>query len=63
MLYNYGPIANPNNAYDKNFMYVHVGDSVVKDIFAGTGKNHGETVEKLKIILNHLPLIQERQLR
>lgn len=52
MLYNYGPIANPNNAYDKNFIYVHVGDSVVRDVFAGTGKNHGDVVasirEKLK---------------
>jgi len=52
MLYNYGPIANPNNAYDKNFIYVHVGDSVVRDVFAGTGKNHRDVVasirEKLK---------------
>jgi hypothetical protein len=44
MLYNYGPIANPNNAYSKDFIYVHVGDSVVKDIFSGTGKVHGEIV-------------------
>lgn len=42
MLYNYGPIANPNNAYHKDFIYVHVGDSVVRDIFAGTGKVHRE---------------------
>jgi hypothetical protein len=52
MLYNYGPIANPNNAYHKDFIYVHVGDSVVKDIFAGTGKAHrdvaGSIREKLK---------------
>lgn len=40
MLYNYGPIANPNNAYYENFIYVHVGDSVVRDIFTGTGLNH-----------------------
>lgn len=45
MIYNYGPIGNPNNAYDENFIYVHVGDSVVKDIFSGTGKNHQETVK------------------
>jgi len=45
MIYNYGPIGNPNNAYDKNFIYVHVGDSVVKDVFSGTGKTHRETVE------------------
>ena len=52
MLYNYGPIANPNNAYHKDFIYVHVADSVVRDVFAGTGKNHREVVgsirEKLK---------------
>ncbi|HEN21301.1 MAG TPA: M28 family peptidase [Desulfobacteraceae bacterium] len=44
MIYNYGPIGNPNNAYDENFIYVHVGDSVVRDIFSGTGKSHSETV-------------------
>jgi hypothetical protein len=44
MLYNYGPIANPNNAYRENFVYVHVGDSVVKDIFSGTGRVHNEIV-------------------
>jgi hypothetical protein len=44
MLYNYGPIANPNNAYNENFIYVHVGDSVVRDIFSGTGKVHREIV-------------------
>ncbi|MFO7754513.1 MAG: M28 family peptidase [Bacteroidales bacterium] len=52
MIYNYGPIANPNNAYVKDFIYVHVGDSVVRDIFSGTGKTHsevkGEIREKLK---------------
>ncbi len=52
MIYNYGPIGNPNNAYDENFIYIHVGDSVVKDIFAGTGKEHSEIInsinEKLK---------------
>jgi Zn-dependent M28 family amino/carboxypeptidase len=47
MLYNYGPIANPNNAYNANFIYVHVGDSVVKDIFSGTGKVHKEIVDKI----------------
>jgi len=47
MLYNYGPIANPNNDYYDNFIYVHVGDSVVKDVFAGTGKVHNELVQKI----------------
>jgi len=48
MLYNYGPISNPNNAYDPGFIYSHVGDTVVSDLFAGTGKNHKETVEKIQ---------------
>jgi len=47
MLYNYGPIGNPNNDYYENFVYVHVGDSVVRDIFSGTGKDHSEIVEKI----------------
>jgi len=48
MLYNYGPIANPNNAYDANFIYSHVGDSVVADMFAGTGRVHKDVVEKIE---------------
>jgi len=48
MLYNYGPIGNPNNAYDKNFIYSHVGSAVVKDVFADTGKKHSQVVEKIK---------------
>jgi len=52
MLYNYGPIGNPNNAYNANFIYSHVGDSVVADIFAGTGRAHNNVLktinEKLK---------------
>ncbi|MGD8535822.1 MAG: hypothetical protein PVF66_08235, partial [Candidatus Aminicenantes bacterium] len=40
MIYNYGPISNPNNSYDKNFIYSHVGRVVVEDVFSGTGRNH-----------------------
>lgn len=47
MLYNYH-ITNPNNAYDENFFYSHVGTVVVNDVFAGTGKKHGEVVERIK---------------
>lgn len=47
MIYNYGPIANPNNGYKENFIYVHVGDSVVNDIFTGTGKKHNEVLKKI----------------
>ena len=48
MLYNYGPIGNPNNAYDENFIYSHVGEVVVADVFAGTGKEHDEVVKNIK---------------
>lgn len=48
MLYNYGPIGNPNNSYSEGFVYSHVGDVVVADIFAGTGRTHEETVDKIR---------------
>jgi hypothetical protein len=47
MLYNYH-ITNPNNAYDENFIYSHVGQTVVQDVFAGTGKDHGQVVTLIK---------------
>ena len=47
MLYNYGPIGNPNNSYREGFIYSHVGDAVVADVFAGTGKEHKAVVEKI----------------
>jgi len=39
MIYNYGPIGNPNNSYREGFVYSHVGAAVVEDVFAGTGKS------------------------
>lgn len=48
MLYNYGPISNPNNAYAKDFIYSHVGDAAVADAFSGTGRVHKDVVEKIK---------------
>ncbi len=51
MIYNYGPISNPNNGYSEGFIYVHVGDSVVSDIFAGNGLNHGDVVREIKSTL------------
>lgn len=48
MIYNYGPISNPNNAYSEGFVYTHVGDSVVHDIFEGTGRTHAETIQKIR---------------
>jgi len=47
MIYNYGPIGNPNNSYDQGFIYSHVGDAVVADIFAGTGRIHQATVDAI----------------
>jgi len=48
MLYNYGPISNPNNSYDKGFIYSHVGSAVVSDVFSGTGRKHKDVVTKIK---------------
>jgi len=39
---------NPNIDYIENFMVAQVGDTVVKDIFARTGKTHKDTKEKIK---------------
>lgn len=47
MLYNYGPIGNPNNSYREGFIYSHISGGVVEDIFAGTGKNHKEVVKTI----------------
>jgi hypothetical protein len=48
MLYNYGPIGNPNNAYVEGFVYHHVGEAVVNDVFAGTGKTYKDTVGRIR---------------
>lgn len=48
MLYNYGPIGNPNNAYDEGFIYSHVGDVITNDVFAGTGYDHEKVVKKIQ---------------
>ena len=48
MLYNYGPISNPNNSYSKSFIYSHVGNAVVADVFSGTGRKHKDVVEKIQ---------------
>lgn len=39
VLYNYGPIANPNNAFVEGLLITHVGATVMKDLFAGTGRS------------------------
>lgn len=48
MLYNYGPIANPNNAYIKGFLYSHIGTAVITDIFLGIDKSYAETIKGIK---------------
>ncbi len=48
MLYNYGPLANPNNAFSEGYIYSHIGDSAVRDIFAGTGRTHDEVIKEIK---------------
>lgn len=46
MLYIY-PIANPNCLYIADFILTHVGETIVSDLFAGTGQNHKTIVEKI----------------
>ena len=48
MIYNYGPIGNPNNSYREGFIYHHVGTAVVNDVFAGTGRTYADTVGKIR---------------
>ena len=48
MLYNYGPIGNPNNSYREGLVYSHVGEAVVADVFAGTGRDHKAIIEKIE---------------
>ena len=48
MIYNYGPIVNPNNSYREGFVYHHVGAAVVADVFAGTGRTYADTVAKIR---------------
>jgi hypothetical protein len=51
MIYNYGPIGNPNNSYREGFVYSHVGEAVVTDVFAGTGRNHADIVNRINKLL------------
>jgi hypothetical protein len=48
LIYNYGPIGNPNNAYAEGFIYHHVGKAVVADVFAGTGRSHEDAVGRIR---------------
>ena len=51
MLYNYGPICNPNNSYREGFIYAHVGRAVVADVFAGTGRAREGVLDGIKTSL------------
>lgn len=46
MLYVYH-IANPNCTYYKDFILSYVGNTIVDDIFQGTGKTHKDVLEKI----------------
>lgn len=45
MLYKWVP--GPNAVYNPNFVYCHVTEALVEDIFKGTGKTYKETVKKI----------------
>jgi len=46
MVYNY-PIANPNCEFQPGLIVTYVGDTIVNDLFLGTGRDHGQVVEKI----------------
>lgn len=48
MIYNYGPITNPNNSYFENIIYTHVGDAVVADVFEGYTSTHADVIKEIK---------------
>jgi len=45
MLYKWVP--GPNAPYNKGFVYCHVTDSVVNDVFRGTGRTYTQTIKKI----------------
>ncbi len=47
LLYNY-QIANPNNAYERDLVYSHVGEKVVNDIFDAANKDHRSVVRIIR---------------
>jgi len=48
VIYHYGPLANTNNDYHPELMSSLVGQDVVNDLFAGTGKLYSNVVAKIK---------------
>jgi hypothetical protein len=47
MLYDYH-IVNPNCVFIKDFLLTYVGDAVVNDVFAGTGRTHDAVVAGIR---------------
>ncbi len=47
MLYNYH-IANPNNNHVEGFIYSHVGNTVMEDLFSKTGNKPDKTLQKIR---------------
>jgi Peptidase family M28/PA domain len=47
MLYIYH-IANPNCTYFKDLQLTHISETVVKDLFMGTGRSHHDVLETIK---------------
>ena len=45
MLYNWVP--GPNSLYNPDFVYCHITEQVVEDIFVGTGKTYKETAAQI----------------
>jgi hypothetical protein len=43
-----GKIANPNTSYLEGFVYAHIGESVVDDLFNGTGQKYAEIHKNIK---------------
>ena len=48
LIYNYGPIGNPNNSFRPGFIYHHVGAAVVADVFAGTGRTYADVTARIR---------------
>jgi hypothetical protein len=44
VLYHYGPLANTNNDYHENLLVTMVGNTVVEELFSGSGKVYADEV-------------------
>lgn len=62
MLYNYH-IANPNMVFTQDFGVTAIGPRAVGDLFAGTGKDHGELVKGIRSTLRPASFALGRSVR